>query len=97
MFIIQPQVRLSRKSRWHQLMRSIRPLRRQKTAWPAWAALPVLSRARIMDKFKNIVNERAAILAEAISTEHGKTHDDALGEVTRGVEVVEFSTSAPLS
>ena len=66
-----------------------------KAAWPAWAALPVLRRARIMDKFKNIVNERAAILAEAISTEHGKTHDDALGEVTRGVEVVEFSTSAP--
>ena len=66
-----------------------------KAAWPAWAALPVLRRARIMDKFKNIVNERAAILAEAISAEHGKTHDDALGEVTRGIEVVEFATSAP--
>ncbi|MGC6518147.1 MAG: CoA-acylating methylmalonate-semialdehyde dehydrogenase [Candidatus Puniceispirillaceae bacterium] len=66
-----------------------------KAAWPSWAAMPVLRRARIMDKFKNIVNERAAILAEAISAEHGKTHDDALGEVTRGIEVVEFATSAP--
>ena len=66
-----------------------------KDAWPAWSALPVLRRARILDKFKNIVNDRAEILAEAISAEHGKTHDDALGEVTRGVEVVEFATSAP--
>ena len=66
-----------------------------KAAWPAWAALPVLRRARIMDQFKNIVNARAATLAEAISAEHGKTHDDALGEVTRGVEVVEYATSAP--
>ena len=66
-----------------------------KAAWPEWAAMPVLRRARIMDKFKNIVNERAATLAEAISAEHGKTHDDALGEVTRGVEVVEYATSAP--
>ena len=66
-----------------------------KAAWPAWAALPVLRRARIMDKFKNIVNERAKTLAEAISSEHGKTHEDALGEVTRGIEVVEFATSAP--
>ena len=66
-----------------------------KAAWPAWAAFPVLRRARIMDKFKNIVNERADQLAEAISAQHGKTHDDALGEVTRGIEVVEFATSAP--
>ena len=64
-------------------------------AWPAWAAMPVLRRARIMDKFKNIVNDRAETLARAISDQHGKTIDDALGEVTRGVEVVEFATSAP--
>ena len=66
-----------------------------KAAWAQWAAFPVLRRARIMDKFKNIVNERADELAEAISAQHGKTHDDALGEVTRGIEVVEFATSAP--
>ena len=66
-----------------------------KAAWSSWAAQPVLRRARIMDKFKYIVNERAQELAEAISAQHGKTVDDALGEVTRGVEVVEFATSAP--
>ena len=66
-----------------------------KAAWPAWSKTPSLRRARILDKFKNILWERADQLAEAISAEHGKTHDDALGEVTRGLEVVEFATAAP--
>jgi len=64
-------------------------------AWPAWAATPPLRRARILDRFKMILWERADQLAEAISAEHGKTHDDALGEVTRGLEVVEFAVGAP--
>ena len=66
-----------------------------KEAFPAWAKTPVLRRARILDKFKNILNDKADRLAEAISAEHGKTHDDALGEVTRGIEVVEFACGAP--
>ncbi|RVV97397.1 CoA-acylating methylmalonate-semialdehyde dehydrogenase [Mesobaculum littorinae] len=64
-------------------------------AWPAWSATPPLRRARVLDRFKSILWDRADQLAEAISAEHGKTHDDALGEVTRGLEVVEFATSAP--
>ncbi|MBL9060521.1 MAG: CoA-acylating methylmalonate-semialdehyde dehydrogenase [Mangrovicoccus sp.] len=64
-------------------------------AWPAWAKTPPLRRARILDRFKAILWERADRLAEAISSEHGKTHDDALGEVTRGIEVVEFAVGAP--
>ena len=64
-------------------------------AWPAWAATPPLRRARILDRFKMILWDRADQLAEAISAEHGKTHDDALGEVTRGLEVVEFAVGAP--
>ena len=64
-------------------------------AWPAWARTPALRRARILDRFKTILWERAGQLAEVISAEHGKTHDDALGEVTRGIEVVEFATGAP--
>jgi malonate-semialdehyde dehydrogenase (acetylating)/methylmalonate-semialdehyde dehydrogenase len=64
-------------------------------AWPAWARTPSLRRARILDRFKAILWERADRLAEAISAEHGKTHDDALGEVTRGLEVVEFAVGAP--
>ncbi|MDP2699987.1 CoA-acylating methylmalonate-semialdehyde dehydrogenase [Thalassospira sp.] len=66
-----------------------------KAAWPAWSKTPPLRRARILDRFKTILWERADQLAEAISAEHGKTHDDALGEVTRGLEVVEFATGAP--
>lgn len=66
-----------------------------KAAWPAWAKTSPLRRARILDRFKTILWERADALAEAISAEHGKTHDDALGEVTRGIEVVEFTTAAP--
>ena len=66
-----------------------------KEAWPAWAATPPLRRARILDKFKSILWDRGAELAEAISAEHGKTHEDALGEVTRGLEVVEFAVGIP--
>ena len=64
-------------------------------AWPEWSKTPALRRSRILDKFKNILWERLNRLAEVISTEHGKTLDDAIGEVTRGLEVVEFATAAP--
>ena len=63
--------------------------------FPTWSKMPALRRARILDKFKNILWERMDELAEAITTEHGKTFDDAKGEVTRGLEVVEFATAAP--
>ncbi len=66
-----------------------------KAALPDWAATPVLRRSRILDRFKTILWSRADELARAISKEHGKTHDDALGEVTRGIEVVEFAVGAP--
>jgi len=66
-----------------------------KAAWPAWSATPALRRARILDRFKTMLWERMDELARAISAEHGKTHDDARGEVTRGLEVVEFAVGAP--
>jgi malonate-semialdehyde dehydrogenase (acetylating) / methylmalonate-semialdehyde dehydrogenase len=64
-------------------------------AFPAWAATPALRRARVMFKFKALIEANADKLARAISSEHGKVHDDALGEVTRGLEVVEFACGAP--
>lgn len=64
-------------------------------AWPAWAKTSPLRRARIIDRFKMILWDRAGELARVISDEHGKTHEDALGEVTRGIEVVEFASAAP--
>ncbi len=66
-----------------------------KEAAPGWARTPLLRRARIMDRFKDLVRANAEKLAEAISAEHGKTHDDALGEVQRGLEVAEFAAGAP--
>lgn len=66
-----------------------------KAAWPEWSNTPALRRARILDRFKMILWDRAGQLAEVIVSEHGKTYDDALGEVTRGLEVVEFATAAP--
>jgi len=64
-------------------------------AFPDWSATPALRRARIMFKFKALLDEHANDLAKAISLEHGKTISDAHGEVTRGIEVVEFSCGMP--
>ncbi len=65
------------------------------TAFPAWANSPPLKRARILDRFKTLLWDNADAMAKVISAEHGKTHDDALGEITRGIEVVEFATAIP--
>ena len=64
-------------------------------AFSAWSATPALRRARILFKFKALLDEHANDLAKAISLEHGKTISDARGEVTRGIEVVEFACGAP--
>ncbi|MFP3920683.1 MAG: CoA-acylating methylmalonate-semialdehyde dehydrogenase [Dichotomicrobium sp.] len=66
-----------------------------RAAAPEWARTPALRRARIIDRFKELVRANAEKLAEAISAEHGKTHGDALGEVQRGLEVAEFAAGAP--
>ena len=66
-----------------------------KAAFPAWADTPPMKRARVMYKFKDLLEQNADRIARAISAEHGKTHDDALGEVQRGLEVVEFACGIP--
>ncbi len=66
-----------------------------KAALPAWADTPPLKRARIMFKYKAVLEENLDALAEAISTQHGKTREDARGEVIRGIEVVEFACGIP--
>ncbi len=66
-----------------------------KAALPAWANMAPLKRARLMMKFLRLVEENADRIAAAISAEHGKTHADALGEVSRGIEVVEFACGIP--
>lgn len=64
-------------------------------AFPAWAATPPLRRARILNRFLHIAEERTDVLARVITSEHGKVWSDARGEVQRGLEVVEFATAAP--
>jgi len=64
-------------------------------AFPAWAATTPLRRARILNRVGALLEEEADRLARLITAEHGKVHDDALGEVTRGLEVVEFATGIP--
>jgi len=60
-------------------------------ALPGWANTPPAKRAAVMFRFNALLIERADDIAREISREHGKTHDDALGEVQRGREVVEFA------
>ena len=62
-----------------------------KAAFPAWAAMPPLRRARVMFRFRELLDRASDEVAEAISREHGKTLADARGEVVRGLEVVEFA------
>ena len=66
-----------------------------KLALPAWADMPPLRRARYMFRFKQLLDENVDRIAEAISSEHGKTHADAVGEVQRGIEVVDFACGIP--
>ena len=64
-------------------------------AFPAWAATPPLRRARVMFKFKELLDRHSGELAALITAEHGKVFTDAEGEVTRGMEVVEFACGIP--
>src|SRR5262245_45405002 len=64
-------------------------------AYPGWAATPPLTRARILFKFLEILNREHNALARVISEEHGKVFSDAQGEITRGLEVVEFACGIP--
>ena len=63
-------------------------------AAPGWATTTPLRRARILNRFLRILEERTDELAEVIVAEHGKVHSDAAGEIQRGMEVVEFATAA---
>ena len=60
-----------------------------------WGRTPALTRARVMFRFKELLVQNAKLLARVLSEEHGKTLADAEGEVTRGMEVVEFACGAP--
>ena len=64
-------------------------------AFATWSVTPVLRRARVMFKFKELLETHLDDLARIIVAEHGKVFSDAQGEVTRGMEVVEFACGMP--
>jgi malonate-semialdehyde dehydrogenase (acetylating)/methylmalonate-semialdehyde dehydrogenase len=60
-------------------------------AFPTWADTPPIRRARVLNKFLALLNQHRDTLAAMITAEHGKVFSDAQGEVTRGIEIVEFA------
>jgi malonate-semialdehyde dehydrogenase (acetylating)/methylmalonate-semialdehyde dehydrogenase len=66
-----------------------------KAAQPAWGATTPMKRARVMFKFKELLEKNADELARHISREHGKVHDDAMGELARGIDCVDFACGIP--
>ncbi|MBI3286224.1 MAG: CoA-acylating methylmalonate-semialdehyde dehydrogenase [Burkholderiales bacterium] len=66
-----------------------------KAAAPAWAETAPLKRARILFKFRELLEQHSRDIASLITREHGKVWSDAMGEVTRGIEIVEFACGMP--
>ena len=66
-----------------------------KKAFEDWSLRPSLQRARIMFKFKELIEKNSDELTQLIVAEHGKVYEDAKGSLTRGLEVVEFACGIP--
>ena len=72
-----------------------RAVENAKKVQPEWAATNPQRRARVMFKFKQLIEDNMQELAELLSSEHGKVVDDAKGDVQRGLEVIEFACGIP--
>jgi malonate-semialdehyde dehydrogenase (acetylating) / methylmalonate-semialdehyde dehydrogenase len=66
-----------------------------KAAQPAWAEMPPIRRARVLNAFLALLNQHRDTLAAMITAEHGKVFTDAQGEVSRGIDIVEFACGVP--
>lgn len=66
-----------------------------KTAFSAWSSTPVINRARILFKYKTLLEENSERIMRILTEEHGKTLEDARGEIIRGLEIIEFACGAP--
>ena len=64
-------------------------------AYPAWRNTPAIKRARVMFKFKDLLEQNADKICQLIGEEHGKISHDAAGELQRGIENVEYACCAP--
>ena len=66
-----------------------------KSAFPGWRDTSMAKRQQVIFRFRELLNERKDELAEILTSEHGKVLSDALGEISRGLEVVELATGFP--
>ncbi|WP_378147023.1 CoA-acylating methylmalonate-semialdehyde dehydrogenase [Cnuibacter sp. UC19_7] len=66
-----------------------------KAAFPAWRDTSIAKRQQVIFAFRELLNARRGELAEILTSEHGKVLSDAMGEITRGLEVVELATGFP--
>jgi malonate-semialdehyde dehydrogenase (acetylating)/methylmalonate-semialdehyde dehydrogenase len=66
-----------------------------KAAQPAWGEMPPIRRARVLNAFLALLNQHKDSLAAMITAEHGKVFTDAQGEVSRGIDIVEFACGVP--
>ena len=66
-----------------------------KNAFSTWSTTPISKRTQVLFEFKKLVDRNINTLAKIITSEHGKTIDDAKGEVLRGLEVLEFACGIP--
>ena len=64
-------------------------------AYPAWRATPPLKRARVMSKLKELLEANSDRICALITEEHGKVLADAMGELQRGIENVEYASYVP--
>ena len=64
-------------------------------AFPAWSDMPPIRRSRVMFKFLELMNQQRNTLAAIITAEHGKVFTDAQGEVSRGIDIIEFACGIP--
>src|SRR5918998_387640 len=72
-----------------------RAVKKAEEAFPGWAATPVVERARVLFRFKTLLEEHFEELRDLVTLENGKDVKDAAGEVRRGIEVVEFACGMP--
>ncbi|WP_049290241.1 aldehyde dehydrogenase family protein, partial [Pseudomonas aeruginosa] len=66
-----------------------------RAAFPAWRNTPPAKRAQVLYRFKQLLEQNEARISKLISEEHGKTLEDAAGELKRGIENVEYACAAP--
>ncbi len=81
--------------RWTPPVKPTRQCAAAAAAWPEWSETPAVERARVMFRFRQLLDEYFEELAALVTREHGKTLAEARAEMQRGIEMVEFACGIP--